>query len=199
MTLETFDPLRVVAALRAADVRHVVVGELAAMAYGASLEPDRIEICLSSDDTNIVRLGLCLETLAAQATQANDDPHRAVFETSAGSLECIELPTLEDYDALEARAPEMDLGGGVRTKVAPPSDAAPEIRDTDDLVAAVRAASFDDEGVDDVPAFLRADGDEFGPDPEPTGRAPWRKVWKAFEDVDRFLTGVTEGRDANPR
>jgi hypothetical protein len=200
MTLETFDPLRVVAALRAADVRHVVVGDLAAMAHGASLEADRTEICLSSEDTNIVRLGLCLETLAAHPVDPTDDPHRAVFDTSAGPLECIELPTLEDYDALEARAPEMDLGGGVRTKVAPPSDAVPEIRDTDDLVAAVRAASFDDDDdVDDVPAFLRIDGDEFGPDPEASGRGPWRKVWKAFEDVDRFLTGVTEGRDARAR
>ena len=39
----------------------------------------------------------------------------------------------------------------------------------------------------------------FGPDLEPAGRAPWRKVWKAFEDVDRFLTGVTEGRGARGR
>ena len=201
MTLESFDPLRVVAALRAADVRHVVVGDLAAMAHGASLEPDRIEICMSGDEPNVLRLGLCLETLTARPTDPMDDPHRAVFETDAGLLECIELAPIEEYETLEARASEIDLGGGVRTKVAPPSNAVPEIRDADDLVAVVRAASFDDDDDDgrDVPAFLRLDDDEFGPDPEPEGRAPWRKVWRAFEDVDRFLTGVTEGRGARTR
>ena len=197
MTLESFDPLRVVAALRAADVRHVLVGDLAAMAYGAPVDAERVEICLSSDEGNVGRLGLCLETLAARPVEPTDDPHRAMFETTAGPLECIELPTLEDYDALEARASEKDLGGGVRTKVAPPIDAVPEIRDADDLVAAVRAASFDEDDGREVPRFLRVDGDEFGPDPEPEGRATWRRVWRAFEDVDRFLTGVTEGRNGS--
>jgi hypothetical protein len=49
MTLESFDPLRVVAALRAADVRHVLVGDLAAMAYGASVDAEKVEICLSGE------------------------------------------------------------------------------------------------------------------------------------------------------
>jgi hypothetical protein len=199
MTLESFDPLRVVAALRAADVRHVLVGDLAAMAHGASVETDRVEVCFAADDANVARLGLCLETLVARPSAETDDPHRAVFETTAGLLECIELATIEAYDQLEASASEIDLGGGVRTKVAPPTNAVPEIRDTDDLVAVVRAASFDDDDDGDVPEFLRIDGDEFGPDLEPAGRAPWRKVWKAFEDVDRFLTGVTEGRGARGR
>ncbi|HSL10386.1 MAG TPA: hypothetical protein VLA82_03630 [Actinomycetota bacterium] len=193
--LESFDPLRIVAALRAADVRHVLVGDLAAMAHGAPVEADRVEVCVSGEEANVVRLGLCLETLGARPGDANDDPHRATFETSAGLLTCTELSTVEEYEALEARASEIDLGAGVRTKVAAPSNAVPEIRDADDLVAVVRAASFDEDDDDgEVPAFLRLDDDEFGPDPEPSGRAPWRKVWKAFEDVDRFLTGVTEGR-----
>ena len=195
MTLESFDPLRVVAARRAADVRHVLVGDLAAMAYGASVDAEKVEICLSGEEGNVGRLGLCLETLTARVVEPIDDPHRAVFDTSAGPLECIELSTIEEFDALEARAPEKDLGGGVRTKVAPPADAVPEIRDADDLVAAVRAASFEEDDGREVPQFLRVEGDEFGPDPEPEGRAPWRRVWRAFEDVDRFLTGVTEGRN----
>lgn len=196
MTGETFDPLRIVAALRAADVRHVLVGDLAAMAHGAPAEAEVVEICLAGDEANVTRLGLCLETLVATPVAPGDDPHRATFRTSAGDLECLEMPSVEEYDAFEARASEIDLGGGVHTKVAPPADAVPEIRDTEDLVAAVRAASFDDDDDDDreVPTFLRIDGDEFGPEPEPTGRAPWRRVWKAFEDVDRFLTDVTEGK-----
>jgi hypothetical protein len=194
MTAESFDPLRVVASLRAADVRHVLVGDLAAMAHGVPVDADRVEICLSGDEANVTRLGLCLDTLGAQPLDPTGDPNRATFRTAAGPLECIEMASVQEFDALEARAAEMDLGGGVHTRVAPPSDAVPEIRDTEGMVAAVRAASFEEDDGPDVPAFLRIDGDEFGPEPEPAGRAPWRRVWRAFEDVDRFLTGVTEGR-----
>lgn len=196
MTSDSFDPLRVVAALRAAEVRHVLVGDLAAMAHGAALEADRVEVCLPGDDTNVAKLGLCLQTLAARPGGATEDPHRAVFATAAGPLECIELETIEAYDAVERRAEEMDLGEGVRAKVAPPVDAVTDLRDADDLVAAVRAASFEDDDEREVPSFLRvdADGDEFGPDPEPDPEPPWRRVWRAFEDVDRFLTDLTEGK-----
>jgi hypothetical protein len=196
MTLETFDPLRVVAALRAAEVRHVLIGDLAAMAHGAPLEPDRVEICLPGDDSNVAKLGLCLEALAARPDAATEDEHRAVFATAAGPVECVELPTLEEYDAFELRAREVELGEGVRAKVAPPVEETLELRDTDDLVAAVRAASFEEEDDREVPAFLRPDpeGDEFGPDPEVERAPPWRRVWKAFEDVDRFLTDLTQGK-----
>lgn len=191
MTVETFDPLRVVAALRAADVRHVLVGDLAAMAHGAPIEAERVEICLAGDEANVERLGFCLETLEAGPVVLTDDPHRVTFRTVAGELECVELPTDEAFERFESQAVEIDLGGGVHTRVAPPSGVVTEIRDAEDLVAVVRAASLE---TDEVPAFLHVDEDEFGPSEGLETRSPWRRVWKAFEDVDRFLTGVTEGK-----
>jgi hypothetical protein len=62
---------------------------------------------------------------------------------------------------------------------------------------AVRAAAVEDDP--DVPTFLLDDGDEFGPDRLDGPMPPWRRVWKVFEDVDRFLTDVTEGAGSKAR
>jgi len=46
---------------------------------------------------------------------------------------------------------------------------------------------------------LVEDGDEFGPEPIPEGFSPFRRIWRAFEDVDRYLTEVTEGTRSRSR
>lgn len=212
------DVLRAVAVLRSHQVRFVVVGSFAAMAHGAPVDPDRLEVCVTDDETNLTRLGMSLQGLQAEQGPATDDPHRAVFSTTAGTMECIEVPLLGGFAELEASAVDLDLGQGVHALVAPPLDlpdqpgddaaAQPDeqvartvahaavparfagVTRPEELVAAVRAAALED---DEVPDFLRDDGDEFGPERLEGREPPWRRLWRAFEDVDRFLSGVTEG------
>ena len=194
MPQEIFDPVRVVAGLRASRVRYVIVGDLAAMAHGSEVTPDRLEICVPDLDEEVLRLGEVLMGLDAEQGEPTEDPHRVAFRTSAGRVECVEIPSLESFAELEARATDVDLGMGVSARVAPPADVAVQALDSEDLVGAVRAAALDVRTDDDgVPGFMLEDGDEFGPDPDAERGGIGRRVWKAFEDVDRFLTDVTEG------
>jgi len=220
------DVLRAVAVLRSHQVRFVVVGGFAAMAHGAPVDPDRLEVCVTDDESNLTRVGMSLQGLHAEQGPATDDPHRAVFSTTAGTIECIEVPLLGGFAELEASAVDLDLGQGVHALVAPPlvhhdppaDDAAarseerlgqtvaqstvPDARFAgvtrpEELAAAVRAAALEEDN--EVPDFLREDGDEFGPERLEGREPPWRRVWRAFEDVDRFLSGVTDGIGAKGR
>ena len=98
------DPLRVLAGLRAVGVRYVLVGDLASMAHGSSLTPDRVEICLADDEEAVIRLGTFLRTLDAEQDDATDDPHRVAFQTAVGRVECLEMPPGRAYAELEAGA-----------------------------------------------------------------------------------------------
>jgi len=73
-------------------------------------------------------------------------------------------------------------------RVAAPEDTGVQKLIADDLVGAVRSRAFEESR----PA---ADETEFDSDSEELSwrRSPWRKVWKKFEDVDRYLTEVNEG------
>ena len=62
---EQFDPLRIVAGLRAHGVNYVLIGGLAAAAHGSPVETDDMDICLASDDQNLDRFGLALLDLGA--------------------------------------------------------------------------------------------------------------------------------------
>jgi hypothetical protein len=196
-----FEPVRVVAGLRAREVRFVLVGDLAASIHGAPVDVDRVEICVADDEDNLTRLGMCLQGLRGVQAEATDDPHRAVFRTEAGILDCLELSSVGAFAELEERATEVDLGQGVHALAAPPIEvavqAAAHAQDPVDLIVAVRAAALEDDP--DVPRFLLEDGDEFGPERLDGPMPPWRRVWKVFEDVDRFLTDVTEGVGSKAR
>jgi len=197
MTDATFDPVRVAAALRACSVRYVIVGDLAEMAHGSPVVADRVEVCVPDADEQVARLGTFLDAIGAQQDAPGDDPHRVSFRTSAGPVECIEMPG-PAFDGLEARSSEVDLGNGVAARVAPPTALTEQRLGSDDLVGAVRTAWLDAEA-EEVPAFLVEDGDEFGPEPIPEGFSPFRRIWRAFEDVDRYLTEVTEGTRSRSR
>jgi hypothetical protein len=201
MSDELFEPVRIVAGLRAGQVRFVLVGDLAASIHGAPVDVDRVEICVADDEDNLMRLGMCLQGLRGTQAEETDDPHRAVFRTEAGIVDCLEMSSVGAFADLEARATDVDLGQGVHALAAPPIDvaaqAAAHAQDPVDLIVAVRAAALEDDP--DVPTFLLDDGDEFGPDRLDGPMPPWRRVWKVFEDVDRFLTDVTEGVGSKAR
>jgi hypothetical protein len=72
--------------------------------------------------------------------------------------------------------------------------------DPRELIESVRrAARVKAQPVEEEPAVRRfgrrnAEEDEYGPDPAPDPQTlkPWQKVWKAFEDIDVFLTDLNE-------
>src|SRR4029453_15867189 len=52
-----FDPLRILAGLRAHGVNYVLIGGLAAAAHGSPLETDDVDVCLGPADGNPTRPG----------------------------------------------------------------------------------------------------------------------------------------------
>jgi hypothetical protein len=201
MAEAVLDPLRVLAGLRAGGVRYVLVGDLAAMAHGSSLTPDRVEICVSTDDDVVARLGTFLQTLEAERDEAGEDPHRVAFRTTAGRVECLEMPSDRGYAELEARASDVNLGHGVTARVASPEDIAAHSLHSDDLVGAVRATYLSPKHAKRSRAGVKEE-DEFGPEKAASnGRrmTPWRRVWKAFEDFDGFMTNLMDGSPRRSR
>lgn len=179
MSDEGFDPIRIVAALRARDVSLVVAGGLAAVARGSSVATADVEVCVDVDEGNLRRVGLALADLAAGPSPGpRDDEHRVTFASIAGRFAIVEIPS--GFGPLWERAEETDLGLGVTARVASVEDLVDLARTTGDLETAAHLASLDDEQggplvIEDVP------GDE------PRRR---ERVWSALERVDSFLTDL---------
>ncbi len=186
---EGFDPFRILASLRAHGVRYVIVGGLAATAHGSPTATDDVDVCLAGDDDNLQRLGLALADLGG--TMVSDPAlgsARVSFVTVAGRIDCIET---DRYDELEARAGQVELGHGVVARVAAVEDLTELKRVAGDLRGAAHIASL----VPDVD--LSEQVIELSPeDAEPErSRARVRdRIWGALEDVDTFLTNLTERR-----
>ena len=218
MTNGTFEPLRVLAELNALGVRYVLVGDLAEAAPEVPLSADSVEICVADDDDNIDRLRILMVALDAQQEGATGDPHRAAFRTNAGRLECVEVPAGDGFVKLAAQATHLDFGNGViaRGVAAPETDVEPwshsvtrrtkvvvEPVDTRELIETVRAAAVAQPVQEEPEAARRSrarDEDEYPPEPvvSTENLKPWQKVWKAFEDIDDFLTNL-DARSLRPR
>lgn len=242
MTEGTFEPLRVLAELNALGVRYVLVGDLAAGAPEVPRTADSVEICVADDDDNIDRLRILMVALDAEQGEATGDPHRAAFRTTAGRLECVEMPADDGFAKLDAQATHLDFGNGViaRGVAAPDSDAmdgsdvtlprsavvlprsevvaprsdvvVPRVAvvvqpvDPRELIESVRAAAVAPQVREDPVVVRRSrrrdeDEDEYGPDPTIPNEhlKPWQRVWKAFEDVDDFLSNLNERPLLRPR
>ena len=209
---EIFDPLRIIAGLRARGVPFVLTGDLAAMVHGAELTPSRVEVYLDGEDGSIERVGMVLTPSGAERVDTRGDPHRAVFRTSIGEVECVELPP-GTYHDLQSRAADTSLGGGVTARVAAPDDLAVQRTTSRDLVVAAGgsaqgAASSDGRApqIDSRPRgrllHVRTtvdDDDEYGPEPTPTGEGFFRRTLRTFEGLDRFLTDLNDGSEPRPR
>ncbi len=85
---------------------------------GPVLATDRLEICVADDDDDIDRLRAMLVALEAEQDGLSDDPHRAVFRTSFGRLECLEMSADAEFAELERRAGQLDFGNGVNAETA---------------------------------------------------------------------------------
>jgi hypothetical protein len=170
MTEETFEPLRMLAELNALGVRYVLVGDLASEGAGSVLTTDRLEICVADDDDDIDLLRAMLVALEAEQDGPSDDPHRAMFRTRLGRLDCLEMAADAEFAELERRAGHVDFGNGVIVRAAPQLDP--------------RAHASPD-------AFLEVN--EPGPEPHertPVPRRIWQKLEPKLERIDDVLSGL---------
>jgi hypothetical protein len=204
---ERFDPVRIMAALRAGGVEFVLVGDLALMARDGRTVPTSVEIRVNQADGVPARLSGLLTPLGVVPTSTEGDPHRRVCRTLVGDVECVELEGAVFRD-LQARASEMSFDHGVIARVAAPRDLATQEIAGGDLVGAVRADAA--AGATTPAAAVSGNGrgrfwqrghkedDEYGPEPPPKELGPLSRIGHAFEEVDRFMTDITGG-SARPR
>ena len=184
--LAQFEPLRILAGLRSHGVSYVLVGGLGVAVRGGPIETDDVDICLPDDPENLPRLALALQQLGAQLdTGASVDAYRVSYDTQYGRLDCLELPS--EYGSLVENATEMDVGHGVKTRVASLEDLDRLKRTSPDLEGAVRMHALV------APAQLTRQElmEPVDADPEPNGR--FERLMRKLSDVDGFLTDVNDG------
>jgi hypothetical protein len=183
---EEFDPLRILAGLRAHNVSYVLVGGLAAALRGWPMQTDDVDIYLPDDDENFERLVLVLQELGARpAVDAPSDVHRVSYDTSAGRLDILE--SREMFVDLNANAADLDIDRGVVARVAAVDDLADLKREAGDLVAAVQLSAM-------AGSARQTDADASGsvdPDPPPKGRID--RILRRLGEVDVFLDEVNKG------
>jgi hypothetical protein len=199
---EAFDPLRILAGLRAHGVTYVLVGGLGAAVREAQADADGVDICLPSGTENLARLALALQQLGAQlnAPASSDDEHQVTFETPFGRLSCQESDT--EFALLQVGASDVNVGRGVMTRVASLDDLARSKRTSADLQGAVRLATYADAAASAV-ATVDATGGraeriailDDGPvdaDPPPKGRLD--RILRKLEGVDAMLIDLSDGQ-----
>jgi len=183
-----FDPLRILAGLRAHGVQYVLIGGLAAAAHGSPLDTDDVDICLAPDDQNLDRFGLALMDLGADpAPDDSGDDDRVSFLTTSGRLDCLELGGR--YSELAWNAREMDLGRGLTAKVADLKDLTELKRSSGDLRGAAHLTSLID--APEEPDAVETE--EHFVEPEPEGRRWGTRLMKKLERVDDWLTDLNNG------
>lgn len=105
-------------------MRYVLVGGVAANAYGSPSITHDLDICYARDDANLERLATALEKVNARLRGVSEDVpflldaktlkkgDNFTFVTDYGSLDCLGTPAgLMGFDELDRNANEMDLGG----------------------------------------------------------------------------------------
>ena len=184
---EEFDPLRILAGLRAHNVSYVLVGGLAAALRGWPTQTDDVDIYLPDDDENFERLVLVLQELEARpASDAPSELHRVSYETAAGRLDILE--SREVFVDLNAKATDLDIDRGVVARVAAVDDLADLKRESGDLVAAVQLSAL-------AGSARHADAEasaQLDPDPPPKGRID--RILRKLGEVDVFLDEVNKGQ-----
>jgi hypothetical protein len=180
---QPFEPLRLLAGLRAHGVEYVLVGGLASAAHGSRITMDDVDIAIPpNDDLNLANLGLALRQLGAEPV-GELAAHRSSYDTSAGRLDIIELG--EAYGALDEHASDEDLGNGIVARVASMGDLMELKRESGDLAAAAHLAALAHDGGSES---------EFDDPVEDREWPEWmNRIWNRFENVDAYLTRVVYG------
>jgi len=183
---EEFDPLRILAGLRAHNVSYVLVGGLAAALRGWPVQTDDVDIYLPDDDENFERLVLVLQELGARPADGPSDLHRVTYETAAGRLDILE--SREVFIDLNAKATDLDIDRGVVARVAAVDDLAELKRESGDLVAAVQLSAM-------AGAARQTDAEASAPlDPDPPPKGRIDRLLRKLGEVDVFLDEVNKGQ-----
>jgi len=190
---EAFDPMRILAGLRAHGVDYVLIGGLAAAARGSPVDTDDVDICLAPDEQNLDRLGLALMDLGASPTPDDDgEADHVTFMTIAGRLDCLEFG--DGYAGLSARAEQLDLGLGIVARVASLEDLGEMKRTSGDLSGAAHLAALA------APALVKVEQGEAQDEREitiesqqPAKRGAFSRMLDKLERVDTFLTDLNNG------
>jgi hypothetical protein len=183
MSDEGFDPLRIVATLRARGVSYVLTGGIAAAVHGSAIATADIEVCLADDGENLRRVGLALEDLVAvPSPREGDDDHRLTFDSGAGRFTIVEVPS--GFEELLERSSVIDLGHAVVAPVAAVEDLVDLARASGDLEAAAHLSSFTESAADTSEP----------PDPGADKHPRAERMWSALERVDAFLSDLDSGK-----
>lgn len=119
-----FDPIAILGTLAAVDVRYVVIGGMASVAYGSPSITKGLDICYERTPDNLERLADVLRSLHARLRGVDDDvpsildaetlargDHFA-FMTDAGPFDCLGTPAgSAGFAQLDANAIVVDFGG----------------------------------------------------------------------------------------
>ena len=170
MAEENSEPIRLLAELNALGVRFVLMGDFAS--DGPILPANGLEICVADDDQDIDRLRAMLVSLEAVQDEPSDDPHRAVFRTLLGRLECVEMPAEAEFAELERRAGHVDFGHGVIVRTAPRLDPMAHRPTSPGAVVEVH------------------DPEQAPEDHTPVTRRLWQKLEPKLERIDDLLSGL---------
>jgi hypothetical protein len=134
--LPAFEPVDLLEVLTRYGVRFVVIGGIAALAQGSPLPTEDVDITPERSDDNLSRLAAALlELEAVLRTESGDtvvlpaDPRLLAqaetwtLTTRHGDLDLVlSPPGTSGYDDLRRDAFEVDLGRGVRVRVASLAD-----------------------------------------------------------------------------
>lgn len=119
-----FDPLGILRVLHAHEVRLVLIGGLAARAWGSPMITQDVDIAYARDRENLERLAAALRELRATLRGAPPGlPFRLdaatlragdhfTFQTTLGPLDCIGTPSgASEFEALVRTSSDIDVGG----------------------------------------------------------------------------------------
>jgi hypothetical protein len=169
---QSFDPVKILAALERNYVAYVLIGGLAQVLRGADLVTTGVDICPSFAKENLGRLSAAISELDAQSTSGKvlavservlEVEPVLELRTSAGELRLVGAPAgiPNGYVDLRRAASHEHLGAGVRALVASTSD-----------LGAMAAALGRQNDMDRLPALrriveLEADRGQMVQAPEP--------------------------------
>lgn len=119
-----FDPVAMLRVLADHNVRYVLIGGVAGIAYGSSSVTSDLDICHDRRVDNLDRLASALRAVDARLRGIDDDVpfvldsrtlaagDHFTFTTRHGDFDCIGTPAgTRGYDDLARSAREIDLGG----------------------------------------------------------------------------------------
>lgn len=104
--MATLDIRELVIALEQHHVRYVLVGSVGAIAYGARLATEDLDLCPATDDTNLQRIAALLQELDATLLRV---PARGLDTIDLGRWRTLRLDDPAEHHLFETRYGALDI------------------------------------------------------------------------------------------